>query len=62
MSLRFPDNHFDLVWSMESGEHMPNKHGFLSEATRVLKPRGKFLMATWCAGLHARMDGGAVPV
>jgi hypothetical protein len=21
----FPDNAFDLVWSMESGEHMPDK-------------------------------------
>lgn len=21
----FPDNKFDLVWSMESGEHMPDK-------------------------------------
>jgi hypothetical protein len=21
----FPDGQFDLVWSMESGEHMPNK-------------------------------------
>jgi tocopherol O-methyltransferase len=21
----FPDASFDLVWSMESGEHMPNK-------------------------------------
>lgn len=21
----FPDGEFDLVWSMESGEHMPNK-------------------------------------
>ena len=21
----FPDGHFDLVWAMESGEHMPDK-------------------------------------
>jgi tocopherol O-methyltransferase len=25
LSQPFPDSSFDLVWSMESGEHMPNK-------------------------------------
>ncbi|MFK8185909.1 MAG: methyltransferase domain-containing protein [Phormidesmis sp.] len=44
----FPDNSFDFIWSMESGEHMPDKHGFLSECYRQLKPGGTFLMATWC--------------
>ncbi len=44
----FADNSFDLVWSMESGEHMPDKTQFLQECYRVLKPGGTFLMATWC--------------
>jgi tocopherol O-methyltransferase len=44
----FPDNNFDLVWSLESGEHMPDKVKFLRECYRVLKPGGTFLMATWC--------------
>lgn len=44
----FADNSFDLVWSMESGEHMPDKTQFLQECFRVLKPGGTFLMATWC--------------
>lgn len=44
----FPDNSFDFVWSMESGEHMPDKLAFLQECYRVLKPGGTFLMATWC--------------
>ena len=48
LAIPYPDESFDLVWSMESGEHMPNKQKFLQECYRVLKPGGKFLMATWC--------------
>lgn len=48
LKMPFPDNSFDLVWSMESGEHMPDKAQFLQECHRVLKPGGRFLMATWC--------------
>ncbi|MGC1306333.1 MAG: methyltransferase domain-containing protein [Phormidesmis sp.] len=44
----FPDNTFDFIWSMESGEHMPDKQAFLAECYRLLKPGGTFLMATWC--------------
>jgi tocopherol O-methyltransferase len=44
----FPENNFDLVWSLESGEHMPDKRQFLRECYRVLQPGGTFLMATWC--------------
>ena len=44
----FPDNSFDFIWSMESGEHMPDKLTFLQECYRLLKPGGTFLMATWC--------------
>ncbi|MEM6452193.1 MAG: methyltransferase domain-containing protein [Cyanobacteria bacterium P01_D01_bin.105] len=44
----FPDESFDFIWSMESGEHMPDKQAFLSECYRQLKPGGTFLMATWC--------------
>ncbi len=44
----FPDNHFDLVWSCESGEHMPDKERFLAECTRVLAPGGKLVIVTWC--------------
>lgn len=48
LAMPFADQSFDLVWSMESGEHMPDKQQFLQECYRVLKPGGKFLMATWC--------------
>ena len=48
LAMPFPDNSFDFVWSLESGEHMPDKQKFLQECYRVLKPGGLFLMATWC--------------
>jgi tocopherol O-methyltransferase len=44
----FADNSFDLVWSLESGEHMPDKRQFLQECHRVLKPGGLLIFATWC--------------
>ncbi|EMS61637.1 Tocopherol O-methyltransferase, chloroplastic [Triticum urartu] len=44
----FPDGQFDLVWSMESGEHMPNKQKFVSELARVAAPGGTIIIVTWC--------------
>ena len=48
LEMPFADNSFDLVWSLESGEHMPDKAKFLAECYRVLKPGGKMIFATWC--------------
>ncbi len=48
LDIPFEDNSFDLVWSLESGEHMPDKKQFLQECYRVLKPKGKLILATWC--------------
>ncbi len=48
LAMPFADNSFDLVWTLESGEHMPDKQQFLRECYRVLKPGGTLLMATWC--------------
>ena len=48
LAMPFEDNTFDLVWSLESGEHMPDKNKFLAECYRVLKPGGKIILATWC--------------
>jgi tocopherol O-methyltransferase len=48
LEMPFEDNTFDLVWTLESGEHMPDKTKFLAECYRVLKPKGKLIMATWC--------------
>jgi len=47
-AMPFADHTFDLVWSLESGEHMPDKSKFLQECYRVLKPGGTLIMATWC--------------
>lgn len=44
----FPDGQFDLVWSMESGEHMPEKKKFVNELVRVAAPGGTIIIVTWC--------------
>ncbi|MBE9177448.1 methyltransferase domain-containing protein [Oculatella sp. LEGE 06141] len=54
LNMPFPARSFDLVWSLESGEHMPDKTRFLQECHRVLKPGGMLIMATWC---HRPIDG-----
>lgn len=48
LKMDFPDNSFDIVWACESGEHMPDKKAYINEMMRVLKPGGKYVMATWC--------------
>ena len=48
LNMSFPDNTFDIVWACESGEHMPDKKKYIEQMLRVLKPGGKFVMATWC--------------
>ncbi|XP_074568117.1 gamma-tocopherol methyltransferase, chloroplastic-like [Curcuma longa] len=44
----FSDGQFDLVWSMESGEHMPDKMKFVSELARVAAPGATIIIVTWC--------------
>ena len=44
----FEDAAFDLVYSMESGEHMPDKEAFVNELARVCAPGGQILIVTWC--------------
>lgn len=48
LDMKYPDNSFDLVWACESGEHMPDKEKYVQEMTRVLKPGGRIVIATWC--------------
>ncbi|CCQ50685.1 methyltransferase domain-containing protein [Crocosphaera watsonii] len=48
LNMPFPEDNFDLVWSLESAEHMPDKKKFFQECYRVLKPGGTFLCVTWC--------------
>ena len=44
----FEGGQFDLVWSLESGEHMPDKARFLGELARVAAPGGRIVVVTWC--------------
>ena len=37
-----------IGWSMESGEHMPDKKKFMNELVRVTAPGGRIIIVTWC--------------
>lgn len=43
----FADGSYDLVWSLESGEHMPDKARFVNELARVTAPGGRVIIVTW---------------
>ena len=55
LAMPFEDESFDFVWSMESGEHMPDKTKFVNELARVCAPGGRILIVTWC---HRVLDEG----
>lgn len=44
-ALRFPDNMFDTVISVEAACHFQGRREFISEAMRVLKPGGELVVA-----------------
>ena len=48
LKMPFEDAKFDFVYSMESGEHMPDKKKFVGELARVCAPNGQILIVTWC--------------
>lgn len=58
LNMDFEDNTFDVVWACESGEHMPDKKKYVEEMTRVLKPGGKIVIATWCQRDETPVAGG----
>lgn len=47
LNMSFPDNSFDVVWSIEAGPHMPDKAKYGAEMLRVLKPGGILVVADW---------------
>lgn len=48
LEMPFENDEFDLVWSLESGEHMPDKTQFVDELCRVVAPGGRIILVTWC--------------
>ncbi|CAN0327462.1 unnamed protein product [Ectocarpus sp. 6 AP-2014] len=56
LDMTFEDESFDLVWACESGEHMPDKGKYIEEMTRVLKPGGQLVVATWCQRDNSTMS------
>lgn len=61
LAMTFPDNSFDMVWACESGEHMPDKKAYVEEMSRVLKPGGIMVVATWCQRDDESRGRGAAP-
>ncbi|OHB20435.1 MAG: hypothetical protein A2939_04445 [Parcubacteria group bacterium RIFCSPLOWO2_01_FULL_48_18] len=41
---------FDVIWAVESISHFPRKEKFFKDATALLKPGGKFILADWFQG------------
>lgn len=48
MTLGDEQGSFDLVWSLESAEHLPDKAALMHLFHRRLDRGGRLLMATWC--------------
>jgi len=68
----FPDASFDVVWAVESLCHAPSKAAFYQEATRLLRPAGRVILAEYVRAdrpvdptgeklLHEWLNGWAIP-
>lgn len=42
-----PPSTYDLVWSLESGEHMPDKRAFVRALATLAAPGGRVIIVTW---------------
>ncbi|PAP77607.1 methyltransferase domain-containing protein [Rubrivirga marina] len=49
-----PDGAFDAAWAVESTTHMPDRPRVFTEAARVLRPGGRFVLCVWMAGPSPR--------
>ena len=47
MQNNLPDESFDVAYSIESSEHMPQLETFFTEAFRVLRPQGSLKVCAW---------------
>lgn len=48
MTLNKDEGNYDLIWSLESAEHIEDKKKLIQIFYNILNPGGKFIMATWC--------------
>lgn len=48
MTLQPEDGPFDLIWSLESAEHIGDKAALFQLFYSLLRPGGQLIMATWC--------------
>jgi len=48
LTLEKKDGTYDLIWSLESAEHIPDKKGMLQLFYSLLEPQGKCVIITWC--------------
>lgn len=46
LPLPFPDNVFNLIWSLDVIEHLASPQNIIQEIKRVLKPEGAFILTT----------------
>lgn len=50
LDLRFEDESFDVVWTIQMQMNLPDKRPLYASAVRVLKPGGMFVCQEICAG------------
>mgnify|MGYP001827724428 FL=1 len=52
LELPFEDNSFDGVWSLQMNMNVQDKHAWLQETFRVLKPGGRAVFYEVCGGVN----------
>lgn len=56
-TVTFPDEAFDVVWSVECTEHLFDKPAFFARAARWIAPGGRMAIVAWLAARDADRPG-----